>query len=158
MRFDESGTLQRMLDAQLELQAVMPPLPSRATSDDPQTSCEFIKDNVLGAESELHELLDETGWKPWTTSWHINVDAARSEWIDVWHFMMNIANKLGMTEDMIVRMYYEKHAVNRQRQADGYDGVTSKCPACHRDLAESRKFGSPCLPEETWCGVYGRTS
>jgi dimeric dUTPase (all-alpha-NTP-PPase superfamily) len=128
------GALQEMLDDQLELQKVMPPFPSRATSDDPQTTCEFIKDNVLAAVAELIELMEETGWKFWSSSWHVNVDQARAEWIDAWHFMMNIGNKLGMDEELIQAMYNAKRDINRQRQLVGYDGVSTKCPKCKRAL------------------------
>lgn len=106
---------------------------SRATSDDLQQSCEYIKDMVLATTDELHELLAETGWKPWSTSWHVNVEAARGEWIDAWHFMMNLANKLGMTEEMIADMYERKAEINRQRIKDGYDGL-NKCPGCGRAM------------------------
>ena len=126
--------LQDMLDMQLDLQKVMPPTPDRATNPDPQTSCEYIKDNVTACTAELFELLEETGWKPWSSSWHVDVEKCRKEWIDAWHFLMNLANKLDMTETMIYRMYVEKHEVNRQRQVDGYDGVSTKCPQCNREL------------------------
>lgn len=149
------SALQEMLDAQLELQTVMPPFPSRATSNDAQVACEYIKDMVLACEDELHELLNETGWKPWSSSWHVHIEAARGEWIDAWHFMMNLANRLGMDEQMIVERYAAKHDVNRQRQADGYDGVAGKCPYCHRDIATTKDLESPCAPTEGWCGVYG---
>lgn len=129
-----TGALQIMLDLQDDLQLVMPPLPNRSHSDDPQTLCEYFKDNVLSAVAELLEMLEETGWKPWTTSWHINVDAARAEWIDAWHFFMNLANVLGMSEERILAMYTAKHNINRQRQRVGYDGVSTKCPKCKRAL------------------------
>lgn len=131
------SSLQEMLDMQLELQKVMPPFPNRSVSTDPQTICEYIKDQVIACEDELHELLGETGWKPWSSSWHVNTEAARAEWIDAWHFMMNLANRLEMTEDMIFEMYRAKHAVNEQRQTDGYDGVSSKCPICKRALDDT---------------------
>src|SRR6187551_688202 len=36
---------------------------------------------------ELVEMEAETGWKPWAKSAHVNLEAARGEWIDMFHFM-----------------------------------------------------------------------
>lgn len=94
-----------------------------------------IKDNVTAATAELFELLQEIGWKPWATSRHINRQEACGEWIDVWFFLMNIALHLDMTPDEMWHAYREKYVVNVNRQKDGYDGVTGKCPQCRRDLA-----------------------
>jgi hypothetical protein len=97
---------------------------------------ENIRLNVLALTSELHELLNETGWKPWATSRHINYDRARAELIDAWHFMMNLMLHLRMTSGDLYVGYKTKHLENVRRQNDGYDGVAGKCPACHRDLQE----------------------
>lgn len=125
------GLLQQMLDQQKDLQKVMD---SRAFSPDPQTLCEYFKDMAFADIAETMEMLDETGWKPWTSKWYINRDAAVAEWIDKWHFMMNIANVLRLTETEIVHRYEQKAAINRARVAEGYDGVSTKCPGCKRAL------------------------
>ena len=125
------NNLGAMLRDQAELQKA---LDGRAFDTDPTTTCEYIKDMTLAAMDELHELLGEVGWKPWATSKHVHVDEARGEWIDAWHFMMNLANTLGMTEDMIVEMYYAKAHINKKRMLQGYDGVSTKCPNCKRAL------------------------
>lgn len=139
-----------MLDSQKTLQAVMDP---RATATESQIKCEYVKDMAFAGIAEIMELLDETGWKPWTTSWHINIDAARAEWIDAWHFMMNIANILGMDAQMIEAMYEQKAEVNRRRKLEGYDGVSTKCPGCHRALDDpSTKCQRVMFSENAvWC-------
>lgn len=93
---------------------------------------EAIRINVLSCTSELHEALDETGWKPWATSNHLNVEAFRSELVDVWHFFMNLMLHSGMTATDLYEGYIKKNAKNHQRQDDGYDGVSTKCPGCKR--------------------------
>jgi dimeric dUTPase (all-alpha-NTP-PPase superfamily) len=123
-------SLETMLETQRELQAAFD---KRAVSDDPQQSCEYLKDMAFATEDELHELMGEVGWKPWGSSWHINTALARGEWIDAWHFMMNIAIKLGMTSEMIEEMYNAKAEINRGRIAKGYSGL-EKCPGCNRAL------------------------
>jgi dimeric dUTPase (all-alpha-NTP-PPase superfamily) len=115
--------------------------------------------NVLGATDELHELLNETGWKPWAKSSFINTEAAQRELVDAWHFLMNLMLHLGMTGDDLYRMYREKNAVNHRRQDEGYDGVSGKCANCHRDLAEValrevHAQSSPRIDFHCVCGAY----
>ncbi|HKU53135.1 MAG TPA: dUTPase [Nitrospira sp.] len=154
---DSIGGLEGALRRQRLLQQAFDP---RAVSSNPQQSCEYIKDMVYAAEDELHELTAETGWKPWTTSWHINVDAARGEWIDAFHFMLNLANKLGMTEDMILEMYYAKADKNLARIQAGYDGRSTKCDICHRalddDATSCHKTRQPDNSILGWCGEFQR--
>lgn len=125
------GELQKMLESQRELQRVLDP---RAESEDPQEVCEYFKDMAFADIAETMEMLDETGWKPWTSKWYINREEAVAEWIDKWHFMMNIANVLRLSETEIVARYQQKAEINRQRKLDGYDGVSTKCPGCKRAL------------------------
>lgn len=98
----------------------------------PEERMQAIRDNVLACTDELHEALGETGWKPWATSNHLNVDAFRAEMVDAWHFFMNLMLHSGMTADDLYRGYVAKHAKNHKRQDDGYDGVSTKCPGCKR--------------------------
>lgn len=104
---------------------------------------QFVKNMKLALEAELQEALDETQWKPWVKprgSW-INRDAYVGEMVDVLHFFVNMLLVLGDDpRDLAVEVfqrYRRKHAVNRQRQVDGYDGVSTKCPVCRRALDDS---------------------
>lgn len=159
--------LQYLLDQQSKLQKKMPsPHPtdlynnynpsnrfieeSSPTDDDRMPAIDFMHWNVTALVDELHELLGEIGWKPWAKSRHINLDAARSEWIDALHFLMNLALVLGMDAEMIRRLYDAKHEKNAKRQAEGYDGVSTKCPVCKRALDDDAVF---CSPQENYCAV-----
>lgn len=125
--------LQEMLDAQRQLQVqVMKTWPAEGLNE--QDTALQIKEHILALLDEAHELLNEVGWKPWATSRHVNLEAARGEWIDAWHFMMNLAILLDMDEAMIEQMYFAKRAKNVQRQEDSYDGVALKCPKCKRAI------------------------
>jgi dimeric dUTPase (all-alpha-NTP-PPase superfamily) len=137
--------LAAMLRAQRELQIKSFDLDPSELEDG--SRMEFIRWNVLALIAEMVEYLDETGWKPWATSQHVNAEEALGELVDAWHFFMNI---LWATEgggllgdaDVLVEVftgrYFKKREVNAQRQADGYDGVTGKCPNCHRDRKETQ--------------------
>lgn len=107
------------------------------TDADRKPAIDFIHWNVTAATDELHELLGEIGWKPWAKSRHINLEAARGEWIDALHFMLNLALVLGMDGEMIKALYDGKHAKNAKRQEEGYDGVSTKCPGCKRALDDN---------------------
>jgi dimeric dUTPase (all-alpha-NTP-PPase superfamily) len=113
---------------------------------------EAIRDNVLACTDELHEALAETGWKPWATSNHVNVEAFHSEMVDAWHFFMNLMLHTGMSMGELARGYEAKNAKNYQRQAKGYDGVTTKCPGCKRAYDDDAVM---CFPGDQttkpWC-------
>lgn len=101
----------------------------------------FIRWNVLALENELHEMLQEVGWKPWATSRHVNEQAALRELVDAFHFLMNLALAIAprgwdvtQITDEFVTEYLFKRLKNQKRQEDGYDGVTGKCPTCHREV------------------------
>lgn len=113
----------------------------------PEARVEFIKDMVLAATDELHEALNEVTWKPWTQGEpEVNEDAYFGELIDLWHFVMNLMlvaypglSPEGLAAAIELR-YLEKRKINVQRQEDGYDGKTSKCPNCRRALDDKTVF------------------
>ena len=98
---------------------------------------ENIKLNVLACTDELHELLNETSWKPWAKGEpFINRDAAVKEGVDALHFMVNLFLHLGVSPAELLHRYTEKNEVNHRRQESGYDGVSTKCPRCRRALED----------------------
>lgn len=116
---------------------------------DTEEAIAFIHWNVTALVDELHEMLAEIGWKPWASSKHIN-PAAGKEMIDAWHFFMNIMLALAPYLDPEVQdmqqltqwfhdKYFEKQAVNAARQEQGYDGVSTKCQSCKRELSEANE-------------------
>lgn len=101
---------------------------------DDETRIRNIKENVLACTDELHEALNEVGWKQWATSRHINEDAFKKELIDAAHFLINLLLHAGVTADEFFTLYLTKNKRNFERQAEGYDGVSTKCPHCTRAL------------------------
>lgn len=96
---------------------------------------DYIKWNYIAAVKELGEMLDEIGWKPWATSRHVYDNAAAGEIVDVMHFLANMLLAFGWTDEDLGYYYAKKMQKNRERMATGlYDGVTGKCPVCHRAL------------------------
>ena len=84
---------------------------------------EYIKEYALHTQVELGEMLMELPYfKPWKVYPeryidHIDMyDRARKEFIDAFHFMINIALALGFNSDMLLQMFIDKNDINRCRQ------------------------------------------
>lgn len=125
-----------------------------------QKRIQFIKDMVMALEDELHEALAEVGWKPWATSTHINRDAYVGEMVDALHFFLNLCLVVGVDADELFTKYLAKNAKNAQRQDEGYDGVSTKCPGCNRalddDAVQCMRYTATTEENLTkfWCVVH----
>lgn len=115
----------------------------------------FIKDMYIAATQELGEALDEVSWKPWTNGDpRFAVLAFLNELTDVWCFVMNMwlaAMPHASAEQIALAMttaYDAKMLINFQRQDDGYDGISSKCPECGRALDDPTV---QCTPDLGYC-------
>ena len=69
---------------------------------------------------ELAELTDSVPWKWWAKYQKFDEQNARVEVIDLFHFLISIAQVLGMSADDVYQAYVKKNAVNHQRQDSGY--------------------------------------
>lgn len=98
----------------------------------PEEKIQFIKDMILALEDELHEAMFEIGWKPWATSKHIRKAGFQGELVDAFHFFMNLCMAVEMTPEDLYQQYKKKRLKNAQRQAEGYDAQSTKCPQCTR--------------------------
>ena len=69
---------------------------------------------------EIAELTDSVPWKWWAKYQKVDVQNARVEVVDLFHFLISAAQVLGMTADDVFDAYMKKNAVNFQRQETGY--------------------------------------
>ena len=69
---------------------------------------------------ELAELIDSFPWKWWTKYQKIDEQNARVEVVDLFHFLVSLAQTLGMSAEDIYQGYLKKNEVNHARQASGY--------------------------------------
>lgn len=97
---------------------------------------DYIRWNILAAEDELHEALGEVSWKPWASKEYFNRDEFVGELVDALHFIANLLAVAQVTGTELTARYSSKQQKNRDRQSQGYDGVSGKCPGCRRDLTE----------------------
>lgn len=99
---------------------------------------EFIKWNILAAQTELSEVLGETCWKPWATYTEDqdfkDKDKYVEELVDVMHFIANLLLVAGVDDHDLSELFIEKQAVNRARQetVGGYAGDGAAWDKEHR--------------------------
>ena len=73
------------------------------------------------AQQEMAELIDSVPWKWWAKYQKFDEQNARVEVVDLFHFLVSIAQTLGMTPDDVYQACAAKeHAVNHARQDSGY--------------------------------------
>jgi dimeric dUTPase (all-alpha-NTP-PPase superfamily) len=69
---------------------------------------------------EIAELTDSVPWKWWAKYQKFDEQNARVEVVDLFHFLISLAQVLGMNADDVFAAYLKKNAVNFQRQQGGY--------------------------------------
>ena len=69
---------------------------------------------------EIAELTDSVPWKWWAKYQKFDAQNARVEVVDLFHFLISLAQVLGMSADDVFNAYVRKNEVNFQRQESGY--------------------------------------
>lgn len=69
---------------------------------------------------EMAELTDSVPWKWWAKYQKFDEQNARVEVVDLFHFLISLAQVLGMSADDVFNAYVKKNEVNFQRQDSGY--------------------------------------
>ena len=69
---------------------------------------------------ELAELTDSVPWKWWAKYQKFDEQNARVEVVDLFHFLISMAQVLGMSADDVFAAYLKKNEVNFKRQDSGY--------------------------------------
>ena len=69
---------------------------------------------------ELAELTDSVPWKWWAKYQQFDSQNARVEVVDMLHFLISLAQVLGLSADDVFAAYVKKNEVNLRRQDSGY--------------------------------------
>ena len=69
---------------------------------------------------EIAELTDSVPWKWWAKYQKFDQQNARVEVVDLFHFLISLAQVLGMSADDVFAAYVKKNEVNFKRQDTGY--------------------------------------
>jgi dimeric dUTPase (all-alpha-NTP-PPase superfamily) len=71
-------------------------------------------------QQEMSELIDSVPWKWWAKYQEFDKQNAKVEVVDLFHFLVSMAQVLGMEASDIYDAYLKKNQVNHDRQESGY--------------------------------------
>jgi phosphoribosyl-ATP pyrophosphohydrolase len=78
---------------------------------------EWVIGLTLAMESEIDELRREVNWRWWKNPKELDMNAIKEEIIDLWHFLVSLSIKVGLTADEVYEVYRKKNAENHARQS-----------------------------------------
>jgi dimeric dUTPase (all-alpha-NTP-PPase superfamily) len=90
---------------------------------------QWVLNYCRAMSQEIAELTDSVPWKWWAKYQKFDEQNARVEVVDLFHFLISLAQVLGMSADDVFQAYLKKNKVNFQRQNSGY---------AQKDEADSR--------------------
>ncbi len=87
-------------------------------SEEDQTK--WVLNYTRAMTQEMAELTDSVPWKWWAKYQKFDLQNARVEVVDLFHFLISLAQVLGMSSDDVFSAYVKKNEVNFKRQDAGY--------------------------------------
>ena len=81
---------------------------------------EWILNYCRAMSQEIAELTDSVPWKWWAKYQAFDKQNARVEVVDMFHFLISLAQVLDMSASDVFDAYQQKHRVNVERQNSGY--------------------------------------
>ena len=81
---------------------------------------DWVLNYCRAMSQELAELTDSVPWKWWAKYQKLDEQNARVEVVDLFHFLISLAQTLGMSADDVFEAYVKKNEVNFKRQESGY--------------------------------------
>jgi dimeric dUTPase (all-alpha-NTP-PPase superfamily) len=113
----ESDMLREIFRMQKALNARIGVRPEEMTEEEQQT---WTLNYCRALSQELAELTDSVPWKWWAKYQTFDKQNARVEVVDMIHFVVSLAQVLGLSADDVFSLYMKKNEVNFQRQDSGY--------------------------------------
>lgn len=111
-KLEEIFRLQHMLNERIGVDT------SNMTEEE---QAKWVLNYTRAMSQEIAELIDSVPWKWWAKYQELDIQNARVEVIDLFHFLISIAQVLGMDADDVYQAYLKKNEVNHQRQDSGYE-------------------------------------
>ena len=87
-------------------------------SEEDQTK--WILNYSRAMNQEMAELIDSVPWKWWAKYQKFDTQNAKVEVVDLFHFLISMAQVLGMSANDVFDAYVKKNEVNFKRQDSGY--------------------------------------
>jgi len=92
----------------------------RTDSMNEEEKTRWLLNYCRAMSQEIAELTDSVPWKWWAKYQKFDEQNARVEVVDLFHFLISLAQVLGMSADDVYNAYLRKNQVNFQRQETGY--------------------------------------
>lgn len=80
----------------------------------------WVLNYTRAMQQEMAELIDSVPWKWWAKYQEFDAQNAKVEIIDLFHFLISLAQVMGMTPEDVYQAYVKKNKVNHDRQESGY--------------------------------------
>ncbi len=87
---------------------------------DEEAKTKWVLNYSRAMQQELAELIDSVPWKWWAKYQKFDEQNARVEVVDLFHFLISLAQVLGMSAEDVSDAYVKKNKVNHDRQDSGY--------------------------------------
>ena len=110
-KLDEIFSLQEQLNLKLNVDT------AHMTDEQRQ---QWVLNYCRAMSQEIAELTDSVPWKWWAKYQKFDEQNARVEVVDLFHFLISMAQVLGMSADDVFAAYMKKNEVNFKRQDSGY--------------------------------------
>lgn len=85
-----------------------------------EEKAKWILNYTRALQQETAELIDSVPWKWWAKYQKFDEQNAKVEVVDLFHFLVSLAQTLGMTAEDVYQAYVKKNQVNHARQESGY--------------------------------------
>src|SRR2546430_9970448 len=85
-----------------------------------EEKAKWILNYTRALQQEIAELTDSVPWKWWAKYQKFDEQNARVEVVDLFHFLISLAQVLGLSADDVFGLYVKKNEVNFKRQESGY--------------------------------------
>ena len=110
-KFEELFRMQQSLNERIGV---------RTTGMSEEEQTKWLLNYTRAMTQELAELTDSVPWKWWAKYQKFDVQNAKVEVVDLFHFLISMAQVLGMSADDVFNAYVKKNEVNFKRQDSGY--------------------------------------
>jgi dimeric dUTPase (all-alpha-NTP-PPase superfamily) len=110
-KFEELFRMQQALNERIGVH-------TQGMSEEDQTK--WLLNYSRAMSQEMAELIDSVPWKWWAKYQKFDAQNARVEVVDLFHFLISMAQVLGMSADDVFNAYVKKNEVNFKRQDTGY--------------------------------------
>jgi len=110
-KFEELFRMQQALNERIGVHTT-------SMSEEEQTK--WLLNYSRAMSQEMAELIDSVPWKWWAKYQKFDTQNAKVEVVDLFHFLISMAQVLGMSADDVFNAYLKKNEVNFKRQDSGY--------------------------------------